>query len=107
MTKHTPGPGLEALIASVLPAIEQALQNCPARPRPIGDPPENLEVCWYTGRDNATAFLGTLGTIRELLQAATDAQTVIDACIPYSASVPVPGVSRKLRAAIAKAEGKD
>ena len=42
----------------------------------------------------------------DLLEALKGAAEVIDACVRNTATVPIPGISRIMRAAIAKAEGK-
>lgn len=52
---------LDGMLRSIVPAVKRALAEQPARPRPVADPPGNLMVSWYTGRDNAELLLALAG----------------------------------------------
>jgi len=94
MRKHTPGPWEWEWLRS-----ERFALNGNGGDEVIGTFRDG-------GMDIGEADARLIAAAPDLLEALKGASVVIDACIRNTATVPVPGISRIMRAAIAKAEGE-
>ena len=106
MAKHTPGPWKAVQHDrgwwTVLQGAWDISHNEASRPGVVASSKYSV---MSIPENEANARL--IAAAPELLEALKGAAMVIDACIRNSATVPVPGISRIMRAAIAKAEAGD
>ena len=105
MTEHTPGPWRwywreEADIKGDIADCGVFHEKHPGHAYAIARCPQ------YENREQWEANARLIAAAPDLLQALKGAAEVIDACVRNTATVPIPGISRIMRAAIAKAEGK-